>query len=188
VRPKNGHSSLGEPQPRPLGERQHRGLLPAENHAPFLQQDGHVHGGPGRLLFGLLLALVLLALLIWLIYGFIKPNRFPENLKVNWGKPIKRLERNEMPVSEVPRSGRGFYRNAQLWVGGRHCFMGSGLPATARFEATSRRGVSIIAEEGATVERVNKFDREKLEPVTSGSPVGLGDVYKINDLLFRLKL
>lgn len=141
-----------------------------------------------RLLFGLLLALVLLALLIWLIYGYIKPNSFPENLKVNWGKPIERLERNEMPVSEVPRSGRGFYRNAQLWVGGRYCFMGSGLPALARFEATSRRGISLFAEEGATVERVNKFESDKLDPVASGSPVGLGDIYKINDLFFRLKI
>jgi len=140
------------------------------------------------LLLVLALALAALLLLIWLIRGFVSPHPFQENLKVNWGNSLKRLERNEMPVSEIPGTGRGFYRNAQLWIGGGRCFMQSGGAATARFEATGRRSISLFVEDGATAERIDKFDTDRMQSVTSGAPVGLDEIYKVNDLYFRLKL
>jgi hypothetical protein len=141
-----------------------------------------------RLLAFLLLGLLLLAFLIWLVVGFVRPHPFPENLKVNWGKSIERLDRNEMPVSEVPQAGRGFYRNAQLWVGGRRCFVGSGGTSQGRFEATGPGTISVFAEEGTSLERVNKFDHEKREPVAAGSPASIGDLFKLGEIFLRLKL
>lgn len=140
------------------------------------------------LLLGLAIALATLLLLIWIIRGFISPHPFQDNLKVNWGNSLKRLERNEMPVSEIPGTGRGFYRNAQLRIGGGRCFMESGWPTTARFEATGRRSISLLTEEGVSSERVDKFDTDRLQPLQSGAPVGLDEIIKINDLYFRLKL
>jgi len=142
-----------------------------------------------RLLMILGSALLALLLLLWLIIGFMRPHAFPDNLQVCWGQKIERLERNSMPVSEVPGSSRGFYRNAQLWIGGRKCFLQSGWPARARFEATSRRGISLIADSSdVSLERINKFDNDKRDSLSSGAGVSVGDIYKINDLYLRLKL
>jgi von Willebrand factor type A domain len=140
------------------------------------------------LLLGLALALAALLLLIWIIRGFVSPHPFQDNLKVNWGNSLKRLERNEMPISEIPGTGRGFYRNARLRIGGGRCFMESGWPSTARFEATGRRSISLLVEEGVTAERIDKFDTERMQPLQSGAPVSLDEVIKVNDLFFRLKL
>ncbi len=141
-----------------------------------------------RLILFLLGALLALALLTWLIAGFVRPHPFPENLKVNWGKTLDRLDRNEMPVSEVPQARRGFYRNAQLWVGGRRCFVGSGGAAQGRFEATGTSRITLFVESGTSAERVNKLDPDRREPLPSGSPVSVGDVVKLGELYLRLKL
>jgi Mg-chelatase subunit ChlD len=142
-----------------------------------------------RLLLILAIALGALLLLIWLIVGFIKPHDFPDNLQVNWGNKLERLERNSMPVSEIPRSGRGFYRNAQLWIGGSRCFLQSGWPEQARFEATSKGGISLIAEgEEIELERINKFDHDRREQLQSGVAISVGGIYRVNDLYVRLKL
>lgn len=140
------------------------------------------------LIVKLAIALLVLLFLLWLIIGFVKPHDFVENLQVNWGQSIERLDRNAMPLSEVRGTSRGFYRNAQLWVGGSRCFLQSGWPARARFEAMSRRGIKLFAEEGVELERINKFDSERREAMTSGGTATVGDIYKIGDLFVRLKL
>ncbi len=66
--------------------------------------------------------------------------------------------------------------------------MESGWPSTARFEATGRRSISLLVEEGVTAERIDKFDTERMQPLQSGAPVSLDEVIKVNDLFFRLKL
>jgi hypothetical protein len=137
------------------------------------------------LLLGLALGLLFL---IWLVAGFVRPHAFPENLRVTWGKNMASLDRNEMPVSEVPRARRGFYRNAQLWAGGRYCFVASGSPTQGRFEATSASGISVFLESGTPLVRVNKFDPDQQQPVASGSSVGMGEVFKLGELYIRLKL
>lgn len=134
------------------------------------------------------IALLVLLFLLWLIIGIIKPHDFPENLQVNWGQSIERLDRNAMPLSEVRGTSRGFYRNAQLWIGGSRCFLQSGWPARARFEAMSRRGIKLFAEDGVELERINKFDSERRDAITSGATATVGDIYKIGDLFVRLKL
>ncbi|MCA9670754.1 MAG: VWA domain-containing protein [Myxococcales bacterium] len=141
-----------------------------------------------RLLLYLGVGLLLLIFLIWLIRGFVAPHPFPEALKVNWGKSIDRLDRNEMPVSELSQAKRGFYRNAQLCVGGRRCFLESGWGQRARFEATGQSAISLFPEDGSEVLRVNKFDSEKRDPVKAGALVSIGDTYQVGDLFVRLKL
>ena len=141
-----------------------------------------------RLLMLIGCALLLLLLLIWLLYGFISPHSFPETLKLNWGNTLERLDRNETPMDDIPRTSPGFYRNAQLWIGGPHCCVQSGQPALLRFEAIGRRGIAVLAESGVEVKRINKFDPDKRDAVASGSLVTLGDVYQVGDLYLRLKL
>ena len=141
-----------------------------------------------RLIIGAALLLLLLLLLIWIIRGFVSPHRFPADLRVNWGQSLERLDRNAMPLSELPQTRSGFYRNAQLWIGGGRCFIESGWPAYARFEAGSGQAITVHPEEGTEVLRVSKFDSDRREPVAPGSLVSLGDAYLINDLFVRLKL
>jgi hypothetical protein len=140
-----------------------------------------------RLLLGLGLGLLGLLLLVWLVRGFVSPFAFPEALRVNWGQTQERLDRNEMPVSEIPGTGRGFYHNARLHVGGPRCFVQSGGPPVARFEATGRGRISLFPEEGVQAVRVNKFDSSQREPVTGGTVVGLDEVYRVGDLFVRLR-
>lgn len=188
--------------PRP-GFRAEQGELLARSHAPVWFASGHSEipvpveititarsfwNQYKRLLAFLLGGLLVLCFLGWLIAGFVRPHPFPENLKVNWGKSLERLDRNEMPVSEIPQARRGFYRNAQLWVGGRRCFVGSGGVAQGRFEATGPGTISVVAESGTHVERVNKLDPDRRTPLEAGSPVAAGDVVRLGDLYLRLKL
>lgn len=61
-------------------------------------------------------------------------------------------------------------------------------PPRGQFEATGRRSISLLTEQGASAHRVDKFDPDRLLPLERDAPVALDEIVKVNDLRFRLRL
>mgnify|MGYP006284292465 CR=1 FL=1 len=141
----------------------------------------------GEFVVTLLVGLALLALVIFLVYGFVSPYDFPAHLRFHWGDDFDRLDKNEIIISEVHGTGKGFYQNATLEVGGR----GSSLSVgghTCDLEATGKNQVTLRPDSGAECVRVNKFNPDKETPVEGAETVMTpGDVYRVGSLYIRIK-
>ncbi len=129
-----------------------------------------------------------LLLLLFIFYGFLSPYSFPEEARLNWGNTIERLEKNEVVIREIPKTGSGFYRNAQLSVGGPSSYFPVGGVELVTLEATSSTQVTITAAEGVELMRVNKFDHDKEKPVETGSTgMTSGEIFRAGEIYLRLR-
>ena len=139
----------------------------------------------GRLVITLGVALLLLILVIWIIRGFTSPHSFPANARFGWGKDLDRLKKNELPVTEIPGTKRGFYKNARLAIGGPGSFVPAGAQVLVELEAVGS-GRVVIRAPHVELLAVNKFDDSKTKPVEGNeSPLHGGEIWKAGDLYFR---
>jgi hypothetical protein len=141
----------------------------------------------GEFIVTLLVGLALLALVVFLVYGFVSPYDFPAHLRFHWGDDFDRLDKNEIIISEVHGTGKGFYQNGTLEVGGR----GSSLSVGGHIcdlEATGKNQVTLRPDSAAECVRVNKFNPDKETPINGDQTVMTpGDVYRVGSLYIRIK-
>lgn len=64
----------------------------------------------------LLLALLVLAVIAFLVYGYIKPQRFPKDLALTFVPTYEELDQSPQPVRQWRGVGIGFYRDAQAFL------------------------------------------------------------------------
>ena len=140
----------------------------------------------GRLVMTIAGGILFILVLLFFVYGFIKPHSFPSDARVSYGNSVDRMKKNDLVIRELPGTGKGFYRNAKLVIGGPTSFL-SGGAELATIEATGPSQMEIRAASGVTLEKVNKFDHAKTT-VVDGDSAGLhlGQIYRIGELYLRI--
>lgn len=117
---------------------------------------------PGKQIAMALAALLALALLVWLVRGFISPAKFREGAVLTWARShdaLLRLREGDEGYRKLGRfteTERGFRRDAALLLGGPRAPLPSlkRLPEDGRIEATAGGGAKLIV----TGPGVEKFE------------------------------
>ena len=127
---------------------------------------------PGQLLLKIALGLLLLALLLWLLHGWLAPARFREGAVILYASShdtILELREGDDGFRKLRRfreARRGFRRHAALHLGGRRAPLPSlrRMPADGRIEARRGGGATLIVT-GPGIERFRDSDGwTELEP------------------------
>lgn len=141
----------------------------------------------GRLIITIAVALLVLALLLFIIYGFVSPHRFPADARLNWGESLDRLKKNEILISEIPGTKSGFYKNAKLIVGGPGSFLPADGAVLAEIEAMGASQI-VIRSPNVELHKVNKFDETKTKAVDNNEAgMHSGEIYQVGKIYLRLR-
>ena len=93
-------------------------------------------------------------LLIWIVHGFLSPERFREGAVLMWASSYDQLlglrdgDEGWRKLMRFPETKRGFRRNAQLWLGGPRAPLPSlkRMPADAHIEASAGGGARLVVK------------------------------------------
>lgn len=141
----------------------------------------------GRLILTIAVALLVLFVLLFILYGFVSPHSFPADARLNWGESLDRLKKNEILIAEIQGTKSGFYRNAKLVVGGPGSFLPADGAVLAEIEATGASQV-VIRSPNVELRKVNKFDDSKTAAVEGNeSAMHSGEIYQIGKIFLRLR-
>lgn len=142
----------------------------------------------GRLILTIAAGVGILIFLAVVVYGFVSPYEFPEHLRFNWGEKFDRLDKNELVITEVQGTDKGFYQNATFEIGGRGSALSVGGTRLCTLEATGNNQVTLRAGDGVDLKRVNKFNPDKESTVEGNSTLmTTGDVYRAGSLYIRIR-
>lgn len=134
------------------------------------------------------LAIVAAALFAaWVIYGFIRPARFPAEASILVAGSIKGLRRAaEVPLRECRGSSAGFYRDARLGIHGDGSVSGRIRGALIRLRA---RRVGGLVLQGGHVERLDRRTRKWAAPddLARGHAPDVSATYRVGETYFRLE-
>ena len=140
--------------------------------------------------WGTLILLILAALVIcFIIYGYIKPNRFPAGLAICYAPEMSELDdQTPQPVRMWRGVGIGFYRDARACLQDNYRITGNRKAAVATLHAGQRRAV-FVRPASRTLYREVGFGEWEQVPVT-GRRAGQGEIYRVGDSgpFFRLSM
>lgn len=130
---------------------------------------------PGQKILRWTLAVLGVLLLLWIVRGFIRPNKFREGAVVLYAEShdalldIKEGDDGHRPFRRFVETKRGFRRNAAFHLGGPRAPLPSlkRMPDDARFEATGGGGATLIVDRDEVVERFT--ESEGWQPLPKGS-------------------
>lgn len=142
----------------------------------------------GRLVTAIGIGLLGLLLLIFIVYGFVKGHSFSSDARINWGDSLDRLDKNEIVIRELRGTGKGFYRNAKLVIGGANSPLAIGGVELAEIEATGASQTTLTAASGAELRKINKFDDSRSKTVDGNTTaMHQGEIYQIGEIYLRLQ-
>jgi len=126
----------------------------------------------------LILLIGALLLILLIVYGYVKPKRFPRNLAMILVPDYDDLDLSPRPLSECRGVGIGWYRDARAYLHPSFRIDGSARDALARLEAIAG-GVQIVWMGGGPLERETT---EGWEPVPAGGRRVIGGAnYRFGD-------
>ncbi len=134
-----------------------------------------------------ILAVLAALFLAWVVYGFIRPARFPPHAAVCTAGNVSGLKRAAaVTLVEVRGSGAGFYRDARLGLFVSGDLRGRVRGAACRIRASRTRGTVL---EGGSVECRNRRTRrwEPPEDLATGHVPQEGAYYRSGSLYFRFE-
>jgi hypothetical protein len=131
--------------------------------------------------WGWLILLILAILFVWfIIYGYIKPYRFPNGLALCYAPAIDELDdQTPQPVKLWRGVGIGFYRDARACLRDDFRINDQVKGATAILQAGPRRGVLVKAGSRALYREVGVDEWESMPP--AGRRAGQGEIYRIGE-------
>jgi hypothetical protein len=142
----------------------------------------------GRLVMAIGVGVLGLLLLIFIVYGFVSGHSFSSDARINWGESLERLDKNEIVIRELRGTGKGFYSNAKLEIGGPNSPLAIGGVKLAEIEATGPTQTTITAAEGAELRKINKFDESRSKKVDGGTAaMHQGEIYQVGEMYLRLQ-
>jgi hypothetical protein len=131
--------------------------------------------------WGWLILLILGILLIWfIIYGYIRPNRFPAGLAVSYAPALDELDdQTPQPVRMWKGVGIGFYRDARACLRGDFRIDGQVKGAGAILQAGPRRAVIVSAGSRGLYREIGYAEWEQV--LAHGRRAGHGETFRIGD-------
>ncbi len=131
--------------------------------------------------WGWLILLILAILLVWfIIYGYIKPNRFPAGLALCYAPAIDELDdQTPQPVRLWKGVGIGFYRDARACLRDDFRINGQVKGATAILVAGPRRAVIVKAGSRALYRDIGVDEWDQVPP--TGRRAGQGEMYRVGE-------
>lgn len=140
--------------------------------------------------WGWLILLILVALLTFIvIYGYIKPYRFPSGLALCFAPAMNELDdQTPQPVRLWRGVGIGFYRDARACLHDTFRIDGKVRGAVAILQAGPRRSVIVKPGSRALYRDVGINEWDQVPP--TGRRSGQGEIYRVGDSgpYFRLSL
>jgi hypothetical protein len=140
--------------------------------------------------WGTLILLILLGLLVFfIIYGYIKPYRFPPGLAIVYAPEMSELDdQTPQPVRMWRGVGIGFYRDARACLQDNFRITGSVRGAVATLHAGQRRAVFVRPASRALYREAGWNEWEQVP--TTGRRAGQGEIYRVGDNgpFFRLSM
>jgi len=133
-----------------------------------------------------LLALLILLLVLWFLYGWIRPHDFDEDLNIKIAGSERQLSRAAgLVLREQPRGRRGFYRNARVSISHAGDFVAQPRNAAVWIEATGRGDTRIHMRGPLEIKdrRTRKWVAISAEEAADGVRTNL--VYRLGDIYFR---
>jgi hypothetical protein len=137
----------------------------------------------------LILFVLLVLLVFFIIYGYIKPYRFPPGLAIYYAPAMNELDdQTPQPVRMWRGVGIGFYRDARACLQENYRINGTVRGAASILQAGPRKAV-FVKPASRPVYREVGFQEWELVPVT-GRRTGQGEIYRIGDSgpYFRLSM
>lgn len=133
----------------------------------------------------LLLALLILALIAFLVYGYIWPQRFPRDLALTFVPEYEDLDASPQPLAQWRGVGIGFYRDAKAFLHPDFRVSGKSRGALAMLKA-SKQGVWVAPVHGLLYREVDVSDWEELH--ADGRTARAAIVYRVGEAgpFFRL--
>ena len=126
-------------------------------------------------------------LLLWVIYGFIRPARFPADATIQVAGSERGLRRAaEVPLLEQRGSSAGFYRDARLGIHGDGSVNGRVRGALVRIRITRD---NVLRVEGGALEVLERRKRRWVTPddVGTGHELLPGATCRAGDVYFKLQ-
>jgi hypothetical protein len=126
----------------------------------------------------LILSGIALAIGVWVIYGYIKPQRWPRGLSVSAAPNLKELAlQMPVPIKVWKGTGIGFYRDARAYLHPDYRVSGKKAGATLMLEA-QRHGIKVHSTGGSPLFLHVSGDRwEDLNPLIR--PLAPGDTVRV---------
>ncbi len=125
--------------------------------------------------------------LLWLIYGFIRPARFPRDATIQVAGSERGLRRAaEEPLVEQRGSSPGFYRDARLGIHGDGSVNGRVRGAMVKIRI---RRDNVLRVEGGSLEVLDRRKRRWVTPddVGTGHELLPGTTCRAGDVYFKLQ-
>jgi hypothetical protein len=131
--------------------------------------------------WGWLILLILAILLVWfIIYGYIKPYRFPAGLALCYAPAMDELDdQTPQPVRLWRGVGIGFYRDARACLHADFRVNGQVRGAVAILVAGPRRAVIVKAGSRALYREVGVDEWDPMPP--AGRRTGQGEIYRVGE-------
>ncbi len=131
--------------------------------------------------WGWLILIILAVLLLWfIIYGYIKPNRFPTGLALCYAPAVDELDdQTPQPVKLWRGVGIGFYRDARACLRDDFRINGQVKGATAILVAGPRRSVIVKTGSRALYRDIGVDEWEQVPP--TGRRTGQGEIYRVGE-------
>jgi hypothetical protein len=128
----------------------------------------------------LIILLLLLLAAAFLIYGYIRPKRFPKELAVAYAPELEDLdEQTAQPLSQWKGVGIGFYRDAQAFLHPDFRISGKQHGALAKLHAVNRGAIVSSAGGAALFVETGLNQWEPIQP--QGRRYRSGDVFRVSD-------
>jgi hypothetical protein len=137
-----------------------------------------------------LILLILAALIVFfIVYGYIKPYRFPAGLAICYAPEMSELDdQTPQPVRMWRGVGIGFYRDARACLQDNYRITGTVRGAVATLHAGQRRIVYVRPGSRALYREEGLGEWEQIPP--NGRRASMGEIYRVGDNgpFFRLSM
>lgn len=142
----------------------------------------------GDLVLTIGLGLLMLIVLALLIYGWVSPHSFPANARFVATRNRKRIDDGFQVFRDIPGTGKFFFRNARLKVGGTTAMSIGVDTCIAIFEARGPAGIHLSVTDGFSLEREIKFSDGEFEVIESGEVIVKTDrLYRVDEFYLAVK-
>lgn len=142
----------------------------------------------GDLILTVGFGLLILLLLGILIYGWISPYSFPANARFVVTRKRGRIEKSYQFFKDIPGTGKFFFRNARLKIGGTTAMSIGVDTCIATLEAGGPAGIRLSVSDGYQLEREVKFSDGEFEVIESGEVAMKTDrLYRVDDFFIAVK-
>lgn len=142
----------------------------------------------GKLVTTIGAGILLILLLIILLWGWISRHNFPKSARFAVSRKKDRLDKSFQTINDLRGTGKFFFKNATLEIGGTTAMSIGANSLVATLEARGPLGIELRAADGATLEREVKFSDGDFDVIESGKTMVKTDqVYRVGEFYFAFK-